>query len=285
MVVALPGTVAMSGTDAFSVSVTRDVPGQVLPNLNGYYVPEEIRELAQRYPVADRVGGVPFSMNVPEAASSTLLSRLTPLTAFLDQNHTGQKYVSIQQGIVARLPAERLPQFYDQISQAAAESLDTADLKPLVATFLRWGALAPSPFYTVTVPETNAHNPSMDIRVPPHDTSNAEKKFALASQVRDLYSSDDWSQVGEFLLQHPALAPLLLEAHPHLEEIFPEARTISLSLIPGYEEDEHPSLYADIITTSDPMVAFKQMERFEEEWWLDVLDSAGGYLRFSVEFA
>lgn len=105
------------------------------------------------------------------------------------------------------------------------------------------------------------------------------------AHLQELYKAENWGDVVKFLTDHPALTPLLLEAHPRLHDIFAGSRTIRLRLVPGYEENEPVLLFADIVTTADPMLAFAQMNRFKDEWWLSTVTPAEGLLHFSVEFA
>ena len=105
------------------------------------------------------------------------------------------------------------------------------------------------------------------------------------AHLQELYTAESWNDVLGFLMDNPALAPLLLEARPRLHDVFAGSRSVQLRLVPGYEEDEPALLFADIMTTADPMLAFDQMNRFEDEWWLDSMTPAQGLLHFSVEFA
>ena len=105
------------------------------------------------------------------------------------------------------------------------------------------------------------------------------------AHLQQLYTAESWEEIIEFLTGHPDLAPLLLEANPRLHDMFAGSQSVQLRLVPGYEEDEPTLLFADIVTTADPMLAFTQMNRFEDEWWLDAMTPSRGLLHFSVEFA
>lgn len=116
----------------------------------------------------------------------------------------------------------------------------------------------------------------------------AAGQTAMHSEIDHLqghYTAEDWDEVNRFLSHHPALVSLLLDAHAHLSDTFAEGRSVRLRLVPGYEEGEPSLLFADVLTTADPVIAFARMNRFEDDWWLGAMTPAEGLLHFSVEFA
>ena len=118
----------------------------------------------------------------------------------------------------------------------------------------------------------------------PRATGQSAERFGL-NRLQEHYDAEDWDAVSDFLSRHPALPSLLVDASPRLNDAFGAGRPVHLRLVAGYEQDEPTLLFADITNAADPMLALAQMNRFEDDWWLDAMTSAEGLLHFSVEFA
>jgi len=114
--------------------------------------------------------------------------------------------------------------------------------------------------------------------------NQAEETGAEVAALHIAYEAEDWNAVDALLNAHPELVGLLAEARAHVSGVFGEAAPVRLKLVPE-DGDELHSLFADVHTADDPMVAYEKLNRFEDEWWLDASERAQGLLHFSVEFA
>ena len=103
--------------------------------------------------------------------------------------------------------------------------------------------------------------------------------------LQSVYVAESWGDILLYLAEHPGLIELLLKAQSRISELFGSASQVNLKLVPEYDSEIRHTLFADVHTQDDPMVAFKKMNRFDEEWWLDASENFGGLLHFSVEFA
>ena len=92
------------------------------------------------------------------------------------------------------------------------------------------------------------------------------------------------AQVRPFLQAHPQLTGLLLEAVPYLKEHFGPSPHVELEVIRDPEIGPTGELIAYILTPLSVDEAQARLDRLDDEWLLDELDRADGFLNFSLEF-
>ena len=85
--------------------------------------------------------------------------------------------------------------------------------------------------------------------------------------LEKLYTFREKTEVLDFLEKHPFLIPLLLEAHPHIRQHFPES-PLFLEYVPDPEIDD-PQLVVYVVTNLDPEEALDRMDLFYD-WWVKV---------------
>lgn len=102
--------------------------------------------------------------------------------------------------------------------------------------------------------------------------------------LEELYVFRRRMEVLRFLDVHPFLVPLLLEAYAKIGRYFEPYHEVFLEVISDPEATNDRQLFAFIGTRLSPDQALDSLERFDEEWWLDVLDQAQGKLCIDVEF-
>lgn len=119
--------------------------------------------------------------------------------------------------------------------------------------------------------------------------SNAEDNFSgnldqteskdlnyIMSILNIMYMIRDGVRVREFLRDNTYLAPIISEAYPELQKHFPHS-TFFMDIDQG-------TLVISVGTTLSPEVANENLNRFDEEWWLDVCVNSHAKLCITVEF-
>jgi len=110
--------------------------------------------------------------------------------------------------------------------------------------------------------------------------------FVPISQLKSLqarYAFRDSREVVIFLKENPALLSLLFEIHGKLREYLSFSQ-IFLYVFRDPDSDNDRQLVVSILPDIDPLMADMQLQRFDEEWWLDNLDRAGGKVCITLEF-
>ena len=90
-------------------------------------------------------------------------------------------------------------------------------------------------------------------------------------------------EVVVYLNHNPMLIPLILEAGDKAQEYFAERPALALHLA-EYPDDGSRELFLLIQTAQPPEAALTQLDRFDQEWWLDALDRAEGKLNVKLEY-
>ena len=88
--------------------------------------------------------------------------------------------------------------------------------------------------------------------------------------------SEDCSRIRAFMRQYPIIPCLLLDAEPHLRRYFGPQVRVNLRLL--YDPDAsngEPMLYAHIETELPAGEKVRQLDRLEDEWWIDASREAG----------
>ncbi len=90
-----------------------------------------------------------------------------------------------------------------------------------------------------------------------------------------------------FLADEPGVCDLLAEAHAWLERIFGRGFQARLQVVndPEDEDGESEQLFAYLETFLPVEEALAKLDEFDEAWFLDALDRAGGKLNFNLAFS
>lgn len=111
----------------------------------------------------------------------------------------------------------------------------------------------------------------------------AQSSAATVEELRELYAWDE-PDVWQMLQLHPEVLDPLIQAASLAPRYFGPVTVMSLRVVhdvDGYGPDE---LFAYIHTSLPPEEALDSLERFEREWWLDVMPSLIGVLSFGLRF-
>ena len=98
--------------------------------------------------------------------------------------------------------------------------------------------------------------------------------------LENLYNFRQKTEVLDFLEKHPFLIPLLLEAHTHIRQHFPDA-PLFLEYVPDPEIDD-PHLVVYIATNLETEAALDRMDLLDD-WWVEVPNRGQGKMFFNVD--
>lgn len=102
--------------------------------------------------------------------------------------------------------------------------------------------------------------------------------------LEELYSWEDDVGVRRLLVEHPEVYDPLLHAARLVPKFFGEGARLSLDIEHDLDGNEPPRLWATIHTAQSPTEALATLDRFDEEWWLDVMPSVHRHLSFGLRF-
>lgn len=90
--------------------------------------------------------------------------------------------------------------------------------------------------------------------------------------------------VARFIERHPFLVPVLLEAYSNIENYFGLYPQVFLEVVSDPEVQGLVELFGYIATRLTPEEVGKQLQRFDQDWFLNQLPHVKGLLNFDVEF-
>lgn len=100
-------------------------------------------------------------------------------------------------------------------------------------------------------------------------------------ELRTHFGIPEESSVTTFLLEHPALSPILLDAVVPLRECF--GADCIFNLRAPLDESGSQTLYAVAMWPGSTQAVRKALAEFDEGWWISHSQSASGYLTFTYE--
>ncbi len=106
----------------------------------------------------------------------------------------------------------------------------------------------------------------------------------MAQIIDLLYTFRNRPEVEQFLQEHEFLLPLLVDAYPVIEKHFGPNPEVVLEVVAEPESVDDLELVAFIRTNLSPDQALDKLHRFDDEWFLGVLDRTQGILCIHVEF-
>jgi len=115
-----------------------------------------------------------------------------------------------------------------------------------------------------------------------HDADRALPSYEMA-KVFSLYGipESQQSEIVSFLVSNSDLAQILLEAVPHLENVFGNAyRYLELEPDPDGGGDE---IFGVVLVKSEPEQALELLRQFDEMWFSEVTKDTDNRLNFTVE--
>jgi hypothetical protein len=106
----------------------------------------------------------------------------------------------------------------------------------------------------------------------------------FAEAIKDLkkrFIFNDTAAIESFLQTHRALVPLLLESVPYLRKSFGQETPLALEIM---ADDGPPrAIYALALWRGDRINSRAALRDFDEAWWLNNLENAGGAIVFDYE--
>jgi hypothetical protein len=108
-------------------------------------------------------------------------------------------------------------------------------------------------------------------------------KLSSIHQIEDLYSFRNLEEAQSYLAQYPFIVHVLADAYSKIGSYFPQS-PLSLEVMGGVEQGEEAQMVMFIGTSTTPDEALQTLNKFDDEWWLDVMDLVDGRLTITVEF-
>jgi hypothetical protein len=115
------------------------------------------------------------------------------------------------------------------------------------------------------------------------DTASAVTADVLA-EVAAVFGFGNAGTVTNFILDHPALSPLLLQARKTIERYFGKSTPVVLDVLRDPDEDNSGVLVAFVQTPLDADDALDRLDRFHDAWWRVASGSAAVPLQFTLEY-
>lgn len=114
-------------------------------------------------------------------------------------------------------------------------------------------------------------------------STEANKESEIEQLAKD-YQFKDYAAVRSFLSSHSELLMVLHQGHHKVKDIFGFDTEIALEVFTDPESDTGQKLFALIYTALPVDTALAQLERLDQEWWLEASIQANGFLNFDVEY-
>ncbi len=102
-------------------------------------------------------------------------------------------------------------------------------------------------------------------------------------ELENLYTFRNPVAVRRFLLNHPHLIDLLLEAYPHLAQTFGQDSHVALEVVRDPEVANWTQLVAYLVTSLPVDQALDKLDEFDDEWFLGQDDRVGDLFNFNLE--
>jgi hypothetical protein len=118
------------------------------------------------------------------------------------------------------------------------------------------------------------------------DSSSAATKSSAEGLdiLEELYFWENYAGVRRLLLTYPETHGLLVHAASLMNGYFGAGSHLSLRVVPELDGAGPPMLRADIYTAQSPIEALDNLDRFDEDWWLDAMPLVNGTLSFGLRY-
>jgi len=109
------------------------------------------------------------------------------------------------------------------------------------------------------------------LEIAPQPLIEREEKDSFAS-LYQLYKIDQTGSVASFLRDHPYFTEILFETHRHIKRVFGQ-HLVEVCLESDRDpEEDFDGLSVIVRTNLSPESSLDLLEKFDEEWWLDLDD-------------
>lgn len=104
------------------------------------------------------------------------------------------------------------------------------------------------------------------------------------SELESLYEFRKPAEIIDFLAQHDQIIPYLIDARAVILKVFGKDVSVGLELFKDPEAEDEKQLFGYIDTEGfTPEEAFQRLVAFDENWYLDQVETIGEYLNFNLE--
>jgi hypothetical protein len=103
-------------------------------------------------------------------------------------------------------------------------------------------------------------------------------------RLAGLYTFRERDEVSAFLAENAFLVPILFEARDKIQEYFPNSPVFLEVRYDPEASDGDPHVVAYIETDLDVEAALNELDRFGDDWWLNIIDVTDMKLNIDVEF-
>jgi len=107
---------------------------------------------------------------------------------------------------------------------------------------------------------------------------------AVAASLDRSYTFRDREDVTAFLVEHPALPDLLVEASSRIARLFPLPQPLALEVFHNIEEEDEGILFIVVPTKLVPDEALRLLDRLEDDWLIDAVRRTGGRFNVNTEY-
>jgi hypothetical protein len=104
------------------------------------------------------------------------------------------------------------------------------------------------------------------------------------NDIQDKYMIHLAEDVKAFLYNHPGVANVIIEAHPHLLDAFGKFIRVKMQMVKDPEIDNFEQLIAYIITDMSVEQALASLNQFDYQWYLNQLGRLDGNFSFNLDF-
>lgn len=127
--------------------------------------------------------------------------------------------------------------------------------------------------FTIDITKKIAGEETAEVDIPLWDYLNASIFLAPKDGIdliRDKYIIDNYSEVTTFLNKHYSLIETLMEIPLQIERIFGKNIKELLLVLDRDPEEDFEGLTILVMTDRSPETSLDLLDKFDEEWWLDL---------------
>ena len=201
----------------------------------------------------------------------TDIIRLQALGAALAKLDSSVQLGELEENISSQILAlEKLAQQNDTLNENyRKERLDLQDKYEAKPKDKRYQPTSESIY------STEAINLSPSFPQPPEEMENPseiakafDNLIASFNKIKSLYAVENPIESFKIIIEQEAIAPLILEAHSKIRELFPTER-LGLEVKTDPEIANWRSLWITIYTKLEVDEAFAKLKNLDRTWWLD----------------
>jgi len=103
-------------------------------------------------------------------------------------------------------------------------------------------------------------------------------------KIANLYHVADQNRVRNFLAWNEQLIAILVEAHEQIAQVFERNPEIDLEIVRDPEISNFNELFVYIRTDLGAEAALEKLHKFDDKWFLNIMDQTDNKLTFSLRF-